>query len=193
MNGTYFRTIKTGAHGAAAKRWERTEPRGEIRGFVPSETLVPEMVRCETSEEKEAAVYGCVYQQGAQCLDVNVPGDLAPVRFSGHSILSGMRHDEDAADVVADAAGVYEIRYSALLRAEKAVYAAVMLQADGETIEGSLTGRLTQPQGCAYDASVIAELKDGAALRLVATSGSVASLELAGSGVTAYMLVRRLG
>ncbi len=137
-------------------------------------------------------VFGFVYHTGPQSLAVSVPGDVAPVKFGCHTVLSGVSHDEQSSDVFIETAGVYEISYSIIISAATTAHAAFALQADGEKLPGSLISLLVRPEEGMYSAMALAELKENTSLRLIMTSGSTCSAELNNSGVSASLLVKKL-
>lgn len=141
---------------------------------------------------RSQGVFGFMYHTGPQSLTVSVPGDVAPVKFASHTVLSGVRHEEQSPEIVVEKAGIYEISYSVILSAATTAHAAFALQANGEKLTGSLINRILSPQEGMYSAAVLAELKDNTVLRLIMTSGSIFSAELSGSGVSASLLMKKL-
>jgi hypothetical protein len=143
-------------------------------------------------ETDKQSVFGYVFHTGLQSLAVTVPGDVIPVKFGSHTVLTGLRHDEQSPDIMIMESGIYEISYSVSMQAAYAVHAALSLQANGETIEGSLMAKLVNTYESVFSAAVLAELKANTEIRLVMTSGTAVSAELTGNGVSASLMIKKL-
>ena len=193
MSVAYFRNFKTHSKNDRKKR-QHFEPRQESLKLMPhaEPSIVPEVKEDAKALPNKQDVFGYIFHSGPQMLSVSVPGDVVPFRLSSHTVLKGLRHDENSPDIIVMESGVYEISYSVNMQAVNALHAALSLQADGQTIEGSVTARLIDTRAAVYGTAVIAELKAGASVRLVMTSGTAAAVQLSDSGVSASMMIKRL-
>lgn len=193
MGMAYFRSFKTQSQRSEKKR-QRIAPRKESLIFVPSPKKADEQQReVQTAPVlQKKSVHGYIFHSGPQTLTVTVPGDVAPVRLASHTVLNGLQHDEHSPDIMVLEEGTYEISYSVVMKAANEVYAALSLQADGKTIDGSVTARLIDTQETAYSAAVLAEIKAGALIRLVITSGTAAGVQLSDSGVSASIMIKKI-
>lgn len=189
-----FRTYSTSlSHGGQNAGWQYIAATAEVPKVSqisldekkPSESL-------NGAETSAQGAYGFIYHTGPQCLSVSVPGDVAPVRFGCHTVLSGIKHEDQSPEIVIDTPGFYEITYSLNLSASTAVHATFALQANGEHLPGSLISRIVSPEERIISASVMTALKQNTTLRLIMTSGSAFSAELSGSGVSASMMIKKL-
>lgn len=161
----------------------------QLPSHSSEQTLSGDLKRTNTRLQ---GVFGYIYHTGPQSLSISVPGDVAPVKFASHTVLSGVRHEEQSPEIVIETAGIYEISYSMILSAATTAHTAFALQANGQKLTGSLINRILSPQDGMYSAAVLAELKENTVLRLIMTSGSTLSAELSGSGVSASMLIKKL-
>ncbi len=194
MNDTYFRNFRSLPNSNEPVRWQRTKPLADGLTGIPA---AQKQDKHEISTEKKTApekqsVFGYVFENSPQTLAVKMPGDVVPVSFGSHTVLSGLLHDAGSPDIKVTETGIYEIGYSVVLQAANAAHAALSLQADGKIIEGSLTARLISTQESVYSATVLTELKAGTTVRLVITSGTALCTQLAGSGVCASMVIKKL-
>lgn len=193
MSDTYFRNYKTMPHSNEKVIWQRTKPQPNIPDEMqPEEQLNSKEDSIEETATEKRSVYGYVYHNEPQTLAVKMPGEVVPVCFGNHTVLSGLLHDADSPDIKVTETGIYEIGYMVILQSAMAAHAALSLQADGKTIEGSLTTRLLNAQESVYSGAVLAEIEAGSAIRLVITSGTALSAQLLGSGVSASMMIKKL-
>ncbi len=191
MSVTYYRSFKTHPNNSKAKQ-QRAEPRKEgLKLMPPAEPTAVREEKADAAPQKRN-IFGYIFHSGPQALSVTVPGDAVPFRLGSHTVLSGLQHEENSPDVKIEEAGIYEIGYSVVMQAANAVHAALSVQADGQTVEGSVTARLIDTHEAVYSAVMLAELKAGTTLRLVITSGTAAGVQLSDSGVSVSLLIKKL-
>ncbi len=173
--------------------------------YIPKADAVPEVSRLsvQTIENRTSgclkpayagaqAVFGFMYHTGSQSLSVSDSGNVAPVKFGRHSVLSGIWHEEQSPNIFIETAGVYEISYSVIISASTAAKATFALQADGKNLPGSIIRHSVSHKERMYTAAVLAELKQSSALRLIMMSHSTVNAELPRKGVTASLLIKKL-
>ncbi len=193
MSNAYFRNFKTHSQSDKAKRMPAESRKEILKLVVPAEpSCAPEVKEEAKASPQKQGVYGYIFQSGPQILAVSVPGDVVPVRFSNHTVLKGLAHDDNSSDIIVMVSGVYEISYSVTMRAANALHLALSLQADGQTIDGSVMARLIDTREAVYGTAVLTELDAGATVRLIMTSGTVAAAQLSDSGVSASIMIKKL-
>lgn len=193
MSVTYFRNFKTHAHSYGSKlRRHMMGQHKTVLMDLPSADTQIELNRDEESKMNNQRAFGYVYYAGPQKLSVSVPGDVTPVRFDSHTVLQGLSHDDNSPEILAGQSGIYEISYTVSAQSDNSAYAAFAVQIDGQTVDGSMTAKLINAQGCVYNAAVITEIKQGTLIRLVMTSGTTISVETTGNGVSASMMIKML-
>ncbi len=193
MSYAYFRNFKNHSQNVKTKRKPPESRKERLNLVAPAELSgVPEVKETVKASPHKQGVYGYIFQHGPQMLSVSVPGDVVPVRFSSHALLEGLRHDEHSPDIIITESGIYEISYSVTMQANNALHAALSLQADGQTVSGSVISRMIDTRDAIYGTAVLSELKAGATLRLVLTSGTAAAAHLSDSGVSASLMIKKL-
>ena len=193
MSNACFRNFKTHSQSDKTRRKPPESRKESLKLVVPAEPLsMPEVKKEAKASPQKQGVYGYIFHSGPQRLSVSVPGDVVPVRLSSNTVLKGLRHDDNSPDIIVMESGVYEISYSVTMQAVNALYAALSLQADGQTVSGSVTARLIDTHEAIYGAAVLAELKAATVVRLVMTSGTAAAVQLTDSGVSASMMIKKL-
>jgi hypothetical protein len=195
MACTYNRNLELSRQGEQSTRWKYmpiSDVINDISQLSPRTSEKTGTDSMKLTNESEQGVFGFLYHTGPQSLSVSVPGDVVPIKFGSHTVLSGIKHEEQSADIVIGAKGVYEFSYTLVISAPTTVHAAFALQADGQNLPGSLFSRQISPEERVYGATVLAELNNNASVRLVMTSGTVLNAELTGSGVSASLIINKL-
>ncbi len=187
------------------RTYSRNFPLGEHNGreqFVTAHTAVPEVSKNFITEKRISGskyhknanqdVFGFMYHAGTQKLSVSVPGDVVPVVFNRHSVLSGVNHKETTSEIVVSFSGIYEISY--LLNISSVSESRVMfnLQADGENLEGSQISCKISVEESIVGGAILTELKANAALRVIMTSHNAVDAEMSGNGVSASMTIKKI-
>ncbi len=174
--------------------------------YISAHSALPEVskrisysIQKATSESPKSdnvcaqGVFGFVYHTGPQSLYITVPGDTVPVKFGKHTVLSGIKHEEESPEIVIESKGVYEISYALSLSSETAVYTSFALQADGESMPGGVITRMVNQEERTYIGTVLAEINDDTMIRLIATAGSAVKVDLSASGVSASLVIKKIG
>ena len=192
MNITYYRNFKTQMQSNNALHWKRN--RQTQKNMIDLPAAEPPLISGEeaVNQQDNQKAIGCFYHTEPQALTVTVPGDVTPVRFASHTVLQGLSHDDDSPEFVAGQSGIYEISYTVSAHTINSAYAAFAVQIDGQTVDGSVSAKLVDTQGCMFGASVITELNQGAVIRLIMTSGTAISVETDSNGVSASMMIKKL-
>lgn len=185
-----FQQRQSQIHAERAGRWQRLTPQVKAKDRLKKE--IPTQVSEQTEKEKQN-IYGYIYHNGAQGLNVKMPGDVVSVRFSDHAVLSGLRHNSESSDIEVIKSGVYEILYSVRITAKDAAFVTFGVQADGKTVKGSQINRLVNTQESICCTSILTELRQLTTIRLVMTSGVAVNVELNGSGVCASFVIKKIG
>ena len=192
MNITYYRNFKTQMQSNNALHWKRN--RQTQKNMIDLPAAEPPLISGEeaVNQQDNQKAIGCFYHTEPQALTVTVPGDVTPVRFASHTVLQGLSHDDDSPEFVAGQSGIYEISYTVSAHTINSAYAAFAVQIDGHTVDGSMSAKLINTQGCLFSAAVITELKQGATIRLIITSSTAIRVETDNNGVSASMLIKKI-
>ena len=127
--------------------------------------------------------YGAVYLDGGSVISVKLPGRIVHVTFDDTARFSnGIAQVEDGL-VITDP-GDYEISFTLRLTATSAAFATFMLQADGRSLPNGTYSLMLTKEPQTVSGSIVAELEDGAHVRIAVTSATVIRLAISGANLS---------
>ena len=137
--------------------------------------------------------YGAFFQRGPQSLLISVPGGITPVSFSDNAMLiGGIMHNAGAAEILVNAAGVFEIEFALHIISKTEALATFMLQADGAAIAGGLWDTPLRIGYQSITGFAIAKLNARSRVRVAMTSASPLGIALTGAGTGASLFIKKI-
>lgn len=136
--------------------------------------------------------YGCLYHTGTQRLVITQSVTAAPVCFGSHNCLCGMQHTAGEGTVTVTEGGDYEVLFELRVLAKVSAPITFSLCREHEALPGGVFVYMLSAGIRECRGSVMAHINAGDRVKLVISSITACEVLIAGSGVSATMLLKRL-
>ena len=136
--------------------------------------------------------YGCLYHTGTQRLVITQSHTAAAVCFGSHNCLCGIQHTEGDETVTVTEGGDYEVVFELRVLAKVSAPVTFSLCRENEALPGGVFVYMLSAGIRECRGSVMAHINAGDRIKLVISSITACEVLLAGSGVSATILLKRL-